>query len=44
MYWELGSRDFLRGRRVTVDGLTGTALGMDRPAGSCSTWAASNGW
>ncbi len=30
LYQDLGARDFLRGRRVTVDGLTGTALGMDR--------------
>ena len=30
LYSDLGARDFLRGRRVTVDGLTGTALGMDR--------------
>ena len=27
---DLGRRDFLRGRRVTVDGLTGTAVAIDR--------------
>jgi BirA family transcriptional regulator, biotin operon repressor / biotin---[acetyl-CoA-carboxylase] ligase len=27
---DLGRRDFLRGRRVTVDGLAGTALAIDR--------------
>ena len=30
LYQDLGARDFLRGRRVTVDGLTGTAVGIDR--------------
>jgi BirA family biotin operon repressor/biotin-[acetyl-CoA-carboxylase] ligase len=30
IYVDLGSRDFLRGRRVTVDGVTGTALQIDR--------------
>jgi BirA family biotin operon repressor/biotin-[acetyl-CoA-carboxylase] ligase len=30
VYPELGARDFLRGRRVSVDGLSGTAVGIDR--------------
>jgi BirA family transcriptional regulator, biotin operon repressor / biotin---[acetyl-CoA-carboxylase] ligase len=30
IYAELGSRDFLRGRRVLVDGAEGTAVGIDR--------------
>ena len=30
LFQDLGARDFLRGRRVTVDGLTGTAVGIDR--------------
>ena len=30
IYVDLGSRDFLRGRRVAVDGVTGTALMIDR--------------
>ena len=30
LYQDLGARDFLRGRRVTVDGLAGTAVGIDR--------------
>jgi BirA family biotin operon repressor/biotin-[acetyl-CoA-carboxylase] ligase len=30
IFSSLGSRDFLRGRRVTVDGHTGTADGIDR--------------
>jgi BirA family biotin operon repressor/biotin-[acetyl-CoA-carboxylase] ligase len=30
VYDELGPRDFLRNRRVTVDGETGTAVGIDR--------------
>ena len=30
IYVDLGSRDFLRGRRVSVDGLSGTAVKIDR--------------
>jgi BirA family transcriptional regulator, biotin operon repressor / biotin---[acetyl-CoA-carboxylase] ligase len=30
IYADLGPRDFLRGRRVAVDGVTGTALTIDR--------------
>lgn len=30
IYTELGARDFLRGRRVTVDGVSGTAMMVDR--------------
>jgi BirA family biotin operon repressor/biotin-[acetyl-CoA-carboxylase] ligase len=30
VYVDLGSRDFLRGRRVAVDGLAGTAVQIDR--------------
>jgi BirA family transcriptional regulator, biotin operon repressor / biotin---[acetyl-CoA-carboxylase] ligase len=30
IYEDLGSRDFLRGRRVSVDGLGGTAARIDR--------------
>jgi BirA family transcriptional regulator, biotin operon repressor / biotin---[acetyl-CoA-carboxylase] ligase len=30
VYGPLGARDFLRGRRVTVDGTTGVAVGIDR--------------
>jgi len=30
VYHTLGARDFLRGRRVAVDGATGTAVGIDR--------------
>jgi BirA family transcriptional regulator, biotin operon repressor / biotin---[acetyl-CoA-carboxylase] ligase len=30
VYPELGARDFLRGRQVTVDGMSGTAIGIDR--------------
>ena len=30
LYGELGARDFLRGRRVTVDGVDGTAVAIDR--------------
>ncbi len=30
LYGDLGSRDFLRGRRITVDGLEGVAEGIDR--------------
>jgi BirA family biotin operon repressor/biotin-[acetyl-CoA-carboxylase] ligase len=30
IYIDLGSRDFLRGRRVTVDGVAGTAVQIDR--------------
>lgn len=30
LYPDIGARDFLRGRRVSVDGLQGTALGIDR--------------
>jgi BirA family biotin operon repressor/biotin-[acetyl-CoA-carboxylase] ligase len=30
LYPDIGARDFLRGRRVSVDGLEGTAVGIDR--------------
>jgi BirA family transcriptional regulator, biotin operon repressor / biotin---[acetyl-CoA-carboxylase] ligase len=30
LYPDIGARDFLRGRRVSVDGLDGTAVGIDR--------------
>jgi BirA family transcriptional regulator, biotin operon repressor / biotin---[acetyl-CoA-carboxylase] ligase len=30
VYDDIGARDFLRGRRVSVDGLEGTAVGIDR--------------
>ena len=30
LYGELGSRDFLRGRRVSIDGLGGTAVAIHR--------------
>jgi BirA family biotin operon repressor/biotin-[acetyl-CoA-carboxylase] ligase len=30
VFHDLGSRDFLRGRRVSVDGATGTAIGITR--------------
>jgi BirA family biotin operon repressor/biotin-[acetyl-CoA-carboxylase] ligase len=30
IYIELGSRDFLRGRKVSVDGVTGTGVAIDR--------------
>jgi BirA family biotin operon repressor/biotin-[acetyl-CoA-carboxylase] ligase len=30
VYHPLGARDFLRGRRVAVDGTSGTAVGIDR--------------
>jgi BirA family biotin operon repressor/biotin-[acetyl-CoA-carboxylase] ligase len=30
LYIDLGSRDFLRGRRVAVNGTTGTAVQIDR--------------
>ncbi len=30
IYIDLGSRDFLRGRRIAVDGLAGTAVQIDR--------------
>jgi BirA family biotin operon repressor/biotin-[acetyl-CoA-carboxylase] ligase len=30
LYPDIGARDFLRGRRVSVDGLSGTAVGIDR--------------
>jgi BirA family biotin operon repressor/biotin-[acetyl-CoA-carboxylase] ligase len=30
IYIDLGSRDFLRGRRVSVDGLSGTGIAIDR--------------
>jgi BirA family transcriptional regulator, biotin operon repressor / biotin---[acetyl-CoA-carboxylase] ligase len=30
IYTDLGPRDFLRGRRITVDGLSGTAVHIDR--------------
>jgi BirA family biotin operon repressor/biotin-[acetyl-CoA-carboxylase] ligase len=30
VYGDLGARDFLRGRRVSVDGVSGTAVGIDR--------------
>jgi len=30
LYVELGSRDFLRGRRVSFDGASGIAVGIDR--------------
>jgi BirA family biotin operon repressor/biotin-[acetyl-CoA-carboxylase] ligase len=30
LYEELGSRDFLRGRRITVEGNSGLAIGVDR--------------
>jgi BirA family biotin operon repressor/biotin-[acetyl-CoA-carboxylase] ligase len=30
LYDVLGARDFLRGRRVSVDGVSGTAVGIDR--------------
>jgi BirA family biotin operon repressor/biotin-[acetyl-CoA-carboxylase] ligase len=30
VYHTLGARDFLRGRRVAVDGASGTAVGIDR--------------
>jgi len=30
LYDTLGARDFLRGRRVFVDGKTGTGIGIDR--------------
>lgn len=30
VFHDLGSRDFLRGRRVSVDGATGTAIGISR--------------
>ena len=30
VYIDLGSRDFLRGRRVSVDGVAGTAMQIDR--------------
>jgi BirA family biotin operon repressor/biotin-[acetyl-CoA-carboxylase] ligase len=30
VYGPLGARDFLRGRRVAVDGTSGTAVGIDR--------------
>jgi BirA family biotin operon repressor/biotin-[acetyl-CoA-carboxylase] ligase len=30
LYPDIGARDFLRGRRVSVDGLSGTAIGIDR--------------
>lgn len=30
LYPDIGARDFLRGRRVTVDGVSGVAVGIDR--------------
>jgi BirA family transcriptional regulator, biotin operon repressor / biotin---[acetyl-CoA-carboxylase] ligase len=30
LYPDIGARDFLRGRRVSVDGLSGTVVGIDR--------------
>lgn len=30
LYEELGSRDFLRGRRITIEGNSGLAIGVDR--------------
>jgi BirA family biotin operon repressor/biotin-[acetyl-CoA-carboxylase] ligase len=30
LYMDIGARDFLRGRRVSVDGMSGTAVGIDR--------------
>ncbi len=30
LYHSLGARDFLRGRRIAVDGRTGTGIGIDR--------------
>lgn len=33
VFHDLGSRDFLRGRRVSVDGATGTAVGISRSGG-----------
>ena len=30
LYTELGARDFLRGRRISIDGLTGTAVAIHR--------------
>lgn len=30
VFHDLGSRDFLRGRRVSIDGVTGTAIGITR--------------
>ncbi|MDQ3895132.1 MAG: hypothetical protein M3292_10830, partial [Actinomycetota bacterium] len=30
LYVSLGPRDFLRGRRVAVDGTSGVAIGVDR--------------
>jgi BirA family transcriptional regulator, biotin operon repressor / biotin---[acetyl-CoA-carboxylase] ligase len=30
VYDDIGARDFLRGRRISVDGLDGTAVGIDR--------------
>ena len=30
LYADIGARDFLRGRRVRVDGLSGTVVGIDR--------------
>lgn len=30
LYPDIGARDFLRGRRVTVDGVSGTVIGIDR--------------
>jgi BirA family biotin operon repressor/biotin-[acetyl-CoA-carboxylase] ligase len=30
LYADIGARDFLRGRRVSVDGLSGTVVGIDR--------------
>jgi BirA family transcriptional regulator, biotin operon repressor / biotin---[acetyl-CoA-carboxylase] ligase len=30
LYGEIGARDFLRGRRITVDGVGGTAVAIDR--------------
>jgi BirA family biotin operon repressor/biotin-[acetyl-CoA-carboxylase] ligase len=30
LYPDIGARDFLRGRRISVDGLEGTAVGIDR--------------
>jgi BirA family biotin operon repressor/biotin-[acetyl-CoA-carboxylase] ligase len=30
LYIDIGARDFLRGRRVSVDGVSGTTIGIDR--------------
>ena len=30
LYPDIGARDFLRGRRVSIDGLSGTVVGIDR--------------